>query len=396
MDARLERMGLFGRWDGMAGVGMVWMGRMRPPRRYGSALAGGMALGCAMLGCANPGPPRPPSLYLPAAPAKVTALRVGDVVEVSFTAPTKTTDGVLLKSSSITGSLCRIGEQGKCLPVKEMPAQLSFAAKGADGAPNRVVWRDELPQAMAMGGPQAVGYRVTLYNAAGKSGEPSDTAYAVIGRPPEPVTGLRVDGSRAGAIVAWDAGGHGDVLIRREEVSPKDTKKKKGANAEEPGVVWLKPEGENTAGVHRMLDDSAELDVAYRYGAVRQSTVQAGGRTLQMRSAVSTPVEFTWREIYPPAAPTGLNAAGFATETGGYAVDLIWQPVSDTRLAGYNVYRETMGENAARVKLNDMPVAMPAFHDATAHAEQRYRYSVTAIDPKENESAAVSMVLEPR
>jgi fibronectin type 3 domain-containing protein len=80
-------------------------------------------------------------------------------------------------------------------------------------------------------------------------------------------------------------------------------------------------------------------------------------------------------------------------------VDLVWQPVEDGDLAGYNVYRQLLGADSkptgALERLNASPVQQSSFHDASAVAAGRYRYSVTAVDTEGNESGAVSMVLEP-
>jgi hypothetical protein len=139
--------------------------------------------------------------------------------------------------------------------------------------------------------------------------------------------------------------------------------------------------------------------MAYRYAAVRERVAQIGARSLPYRSATSAPVEFVLRLIYPPLPPTGLTAAGFVSTSGSYAVDLVWQPVNDSGLlaglAGYNVYREAVDTAGGATKLNEAPVALPGFHDATASAGTRYRYRVTAVDKKGNESSATTYVLEP-
>jgi hypothetical protein len=155
-------------------------------------------------------------------------------------------------------------------------------------------------------------------------------------------------------------------------------------------VVWL----QTNASAGTTLDTSAEADAPYRYIAVRQRVAQIGGRSLPYRSAESAPAAFILQEIYPPPAPAGLTAAGFVSASGSYAVDLVWQPVDDAGLlaglAGYNVYREAAG---AATKLNDAPVQVPGFHDVTASATEGYRYRVTAVDKKGNESAAAAYAL---
>ena len=67
--------------------------------------------------------------------------------------------------------------------------------------------------------------------------------------------------------------------------------------------------------------------------------------------------------------------------------------VDDPRLAGYNVYRD--GGDGNKTRLNTAPVALPAFHDDTVTVGQRYRYSVTAVDAKGNESVPVVTTIDP-
>jgi hypothetical protein len=69
-----------------------------------------------------------------------------------------------------------------------------------------------------------------------------------------------------------------------------------------------------------------------------------------------------------------------------------------TPLAGYNLYRESLsaaGEpTAPRIQLNSSPIPQPSFHDTTANSASTYRYSVTAIDAKGNQSSAATVVLQ--
>ena len=48
-----------------------------------------------------------------------------------------------------------------------------------------------------------------------------------------------------------------------------------------------------------------------------------------------------------------------------------------------------------RTRLNPAPVPVPSFHDPSASPAARYRYSVTAVDGKGNESPAATVLLEP-
>jgi fibronectin type 3 domain-containing protein len=93
--------------------------------------------------------------------------------------------------------------------------------------------------------------------------------------------------------------------------------------------------------------------------------------------------------VFPPGVPQGLVVAGFPLEgSEALAADLAWQPDTESDLAGYNVYRQVLGADAAAVKLNAKLVELPSFHDATVERGVAYRYMVTAVDSKGNESAA--------
>jgi hypothetical protein len=403
--------------------------------------------GLGMVGCANPGPPRPPSLKLPAFVKDLAAIRRGDVVELRFTVPQRTTDGLPLRLTTVRAVFCRAVDTGPCIPAADLPEQnFAVTGKGQADQPNIAVAHDTLPATLTAGAARMLTYRVELYNDTNHTGGFSEPAYAAGGATPLPVEELHAQGSRLGVVLSWkplarSAADDGIVVLRREDLAPKpkapvahkakvadpaasssekkpvtthgsptEPKPAKAKGDAESNIVWLTtaPQPDPLAGNSEAsapaqpirdgitLDDTAIADEPYRYTAERRRSVQIGGRTMELQSEVSAPVEFTLHDVYPPPAPTDLNAASFANPK--LTVDLIWQPVDTPHLAGYNVYRETLdgnGASGAKTRLNQAPVSAPAFHDVTATAGQRYRYSVTAVDVKGNESEPVVAVLGP-
>jgi hypothetical protein len=346
----------------------------------GTGWAALLSVGLAT-GCASPGPPHAPSLYLPAPPKDLKVRREGDRVTLTFTAPMRSSDNVPLKAATMRVSFCRQVEHAACVAVDGAGREVTASKPGA---PHAVELTDTLPAELAQGRVRLLGYRVEAFNPVGQTAGWSEPAYTAAGSAPPTVAGLQVEGSRLGVVLRWTPASERDgaVVIEREAA---------GAGAGAAKTARLAANG-----TERTLDATAVPDVAYRYTAVRETKAQLGGRTVEVRSAPAEAVTFTLRLTYPPPVPTGLTAAGFATaatanEAAGFAVDLIWQPVDDAGmlapLVGYNVSRETV-DAGARVKLNAAPVAVPAFHDATAVAGVRYRYSVTAVDAKGNESGA--------
>jgi fibronectin type 3 domain-containing protein len=112
-----------------------------------------------------------------------------------------------------------------------------------------------------------------------------------------------------------------------------------------------------------------------------------------MWSEASKSTEITLSDVFPPDVPQGLVVAGFPVEgSDTLAADLVWQPDTESDLAGYNVYRQTLAADGSAAgaagKLNAALVALPSFHDATVARGVTYRYTVTAVDSKGNESAA--------
>jgi hypothetical protein len=364
---------------------------------WAALLAVGSAMTLALAGCASPGPPHAPSLFLPAAPKDLKVLREGDRVTLTFTAPMRTSDNLPLKAGTLMRvSFCRQVERAACVAV---PGPSREIAASKPGAPQLVELTDALPPELTQGRARLLGYRVEAFRvaakdtaaSAGQTAGWSEPAYTAAGSAPPMVAGLQVSGSRLGVMLRWSPAGAADgtVVIEREAVGAGTAKAATGK------TVRLAANGPE-----RTLDATAVPDVAYRYTAVREMKVQMGGRTVEVRGAPAEPVVFALRLVYPPPVPSGLTVAGFATAAtatvaAGYAVDLIWQPVDDAGmlapLAGYNVYRQALdasGRTGKRQKLNAAPVAVPAFHDATAAPGVEYRYGVTAVDAKGNESAA--------
>ena len=89
-------------------------------------------------------------------------------------------------------------------------------------------------------------------------------------------------------------------------------------------------------------------------------------------------------DVFPPAVPSELQAV-FSGPGQKPFIDLLWSPVSDVDLAGYNVYRRE--EGGAEIKLNSDLIKTPAYRDEAVTSQKHYFYSVSAVDMRGNESA---------
>ena len=118
------------------------------------------------------------------------------------------------------------------------------------------------------------------------------------------------------------------------------------------------------------------------------------GKTFELAGELSGPVRVEAQDIFPPEPPAGLAAVATTGETGAQtAIDLSWQPVTDTDLAGYAVYRRE-GEAAWQRISPSEPLTPPAFHDTQVQPGHTYRYAVSAIDQGGHESARSAEAVE--
>ena len=138
---------------------------------------------------------------------------------------------------------------------------------------------------------------------------------------------------------------------------------------------------------------------SYRYTAqTSPARSPSGGHNLELRSIASSPVTVVMRNIFPPHAPSGLEAVPGGATAADRSIDLSWTPNTDPDLAGYIVYRQEVDSKGVAAgtatRLNPTPVVGPAYRDQTAMAGRRYAYRVTAVDTAGNESAPSDAVQE--
>ena len=134
-----------------------------------------------------------------------------------------------------------------------------------------------------------------------------------------------------------------------------------------------------------VLDQEVEWEKTYYYHSTVVSIVTEPGKpTIEVEGDDSPEVKIFADDIFPPAVPSGLQAA-FSGPGQQPFIELIWAPVPDADLAGYNIYR---GEDGGQpVKLNADLVKAPAYRDAAVTSGKKYSYFVSAVDLRGNESA---------
>jgi hypothetical protein len=367
-------------------------------------------------GCASRGNPQPPSLHLPAVVTDLHVERVSGEVRLRWTTPGKTSDGLLL-GGPITATVCRDpappAAAHKAGPATCTPVAHLMVATGESTA------TDALPQALVEDPPARLAYRIELFNGKGRTAGPSAPAFAASGAAPGPVQSLHAKASPGGIVLSWARGPRADLatveLIRTlgegplltgqarpktTPAQPRDPSRRARSspvpvsqpNSDPAAPIQLRARHASESDPGGLLDPAVEPHNTYVYTARRVRLVTLQGQSLELASAISSPITVSLRDVFPPASPVGVQSIASAPLNGTSSIDLSWEPNQEADLLGYNVYR-TNGIGSF-VRINTQPLTSADFRDLTAQPKIVYRYSVTAVDRNGNESARSAPIEE--
>jgi hypothetical protein len=361
-----------------------------------------------LTGCASIGPPLPPSLELPRPPANLRAARKGDKVTLTWTIPARTMDrqgvrylGKTRICRSLDPTLTRCGT-----PVGEAPPPADFAATNKSSVKKLIgTFTDILPSTMEQSNPTGFAtYGVEVLNAADRGAGISNQVKVALVPTVPPFSGFAAQTTAQGVLISWQCAPKSGRrtgakylfrIYRRLESSPSATRVAEiDATECAAGSGGLAPLSGQLSGaasqkesdkiITSFLDQTFEWENTYFYRGLVVSVVEVAGKPAVEVEGDDTPEAKVFaHDVFPPAVPSGLQAV-FSGPGQQLFIDLIWAPVTDADLEGYNVYRHE--EGGAPVKVNAEPIRMPAFRDAQVVSGKRYFYSVSAVDQRGNES----------
>ncbi len=369
------------------------------------------ALCLLLASCAQTGPPLPPSLELPKPPTDLRASRKGDRVTLSWSEPTLTTDRQSVRYLGPT-RICRSAETeittcGNPVGIAPAPAtapqkrppKRGSTQKSNTPRPAPQTYTDTLPANMLKLDPAAeVTYAVEVLNRNARGAGLSNRVHipAIITVPPP--SDLSADLTGDGVILSWTSAGEPAIVSPQSASnSPRVQFRYRIYRRDESGkdaIAGEVPLGVGSA-VH-FTDTGFEWEKTYLYRVTAVSIIQRPDNETQVEGEDSPLVRVVAHDIFPPNVPTGLQAA-YSGEGQKPFIDLIWAPVTNADLAGYNIYRsETDGAAAGKmIKINSDVVKSPAYRDNEVKSGKTYTYSVSAVDARGNESARSEETSEP-
>lgn len=332
----------------------------------------------ALAGCGTPGAPQPPSLDIPKPVNDLEAVRKGDRVSLTWSRPTDTTDGALVRRPGKMLLSRRTSGEGAPLQAPQVVAEFPLAPALATPEPPSPVFQDSIGGVPA-GGDFAV-YTVLSRSSLGKAAGPSNPASVpLVPALPAPAR-VNVIAVPLGISVSFDQTWPPENLTHlTAQYAYRVNRREQGSSA--PPVV-IKQLGASNESL-LLVDTSIEWQKHYDYWITPVTLWQGGSRKGVVEGADSPVASVFADDKFPPATPMGLQAvySGLAQEP---FIDLSWTANTEPDLAGYNVYRHT--GDAAPVKINSELVKVPAFQDKTVQPGTKYFYSISAVDLRANES----------
>lgn len=356
------------------------------------------ALCLLLASCAQTGPPLPPSLELPKPPADLRATRKGDRVTLTWSEPTLTTDRQTVRYIGPT-LICRSAEPEitvcgnpaatvapSSTTVQNPGAKRSTANKSQTPRSAPQSYTDTLPSSLLQHNSAAeITYAIEVLNRNARGEGVSNRVHvpAIMTLPAPGDLAAELTGD--GVVLTWTSSESTISpgvqiryrIYRRDENSGKDAI---------AGEVPADP------GPARFTDSSFDWGATYLYRITAVSIVKRPDSEVQIEGEDTASLRIVARDIFPPSVPAGLQAA-YSGEGQKPFIDLIWAPVTNADLAGFNIYRREA--NGPAVKLNTEVVKSPSYRDSAVASGKTYTYSVSAVDVRANESRRSEETSEP-
>lgn len=329
------------------------------------------------IGCGVPGAPLPPSAEIPRFVGDLKAQRKGATVTLTWTTPTETSDGELIRKPGkmlvqralSSGS----GSELQFQTISELPLPPTLN----EGRGEQATAKDTLTDALRSGGAEFAVYSVLAQGRNGKSfGLPNRVSVPLMRSLPPPKN-VSVHLVSLGVMIKWEEDLPQAAGSPQEIQQFKVMRRAQGSNE----AVLVKQITASADG--NIVDNTIEWEKTYQYWITPITLWQDGNRKGEIEGDDSATVEILAHDSFPPAAPTGLQAVFSAMPQNSF-IDLTWTANTEADLAGYNVYRHS--GNGPPVKINSELVKTPRFPDPNIQPGMKYFYSVSAVDLRGNES----------
>lgn len=332
-----------------------------------------------LTGCGVPGAPQPPSSGIPKFVGDLKAVRKGETVTLTWTSPTETTDGELIRKPgkmlvqrAVNG---RNITELKFQTIAEVPLDPTLKKERGEETTAKDTLNDSLRSANA----EFAIYIVLAQGNNGRSnGLPNRASIPLVQNAPAP-TNVTAQPVPMGIQIKWDeAAPPANNTPLQTQYTYKIMRRLQGSNER----VLVKQLAANSAD-KQFIDTGIEWEKSYQYWITPLTLWQSENRKGEVEGDDSAIVDVLAHDSFPPAAPTSVQAVFSPVQPNSF-IDVTWTPNTESDLAGYNIYRRSANTPLARI--NTELVKTPRYPDPGIQPGYQYFYSVTAVDLRGNES----------
>jgi hypothetical protein len=307
----------------------------------------------ALVGCGSISEPLYPALRIPSPVTDLTVVERGDNLDINFTIPPLTTEGLLLKE--IGGVELRVGPSPpngfNFDEWAKTSARVDVATPDMPGPVHATI-----PLTKFVGSEVVVAVRLT--NPKGRDAGWSAPKVLNVRPPLADPTNFHVAADPKGVALTWNASGPSEFRIFRK--TEQQTQPVLLATATEPNYI----------------------DISAEYGKTYQYSVQAVRENIE--SNMVGPQTITPIDIFPPAVPSGLMVS-----VGIGSLELAWNRNTESDFKEYRVLRSEEGAPFIEIARG---LDAPAYSDRAIQNGKHYRYEVVAVDQDGHASAPCAPV----
>jgi hypothetical protein len=304
--------------------------------------------------CGYVGPIEPPSPQLPSPVTNVAAVERSDKIVIIFTTPPRTTDNLVIKRFSEIE--LRVGPAITPFDFGRWSAAakrylLPLPPRNDPDDPKPFPVTSSIPVSEWQGQRVAIAVRTGVKKEGHYSSWSNVVRLSVV--PPLPTPTIEAKATAEGIKLVLPEPSAG-VQYRISRQGPNDKAPLEIGTTRKPEYV----------------DTTSQYDTPYKYTAV---AIQGTAESLP-----SKPLPITAIDIFAPKVPASITALAAAN-----SVEVSWERSPDADLKGYYVYRSVNGGPFER---QGNLVTLPTYSDHNVEHGKTYRYAVSAVDQKNNES----------
>ena len=307
-----------------------------------------------LLNCGYVGPVVPPSPELPNPVTDLTVVERGDQIVITFSTPPRTTDNLPIRQFSTID--LRVGPSVAPFDFDRWAAsakqyEVAPPEPNDPDNPRPNAMSESIPVSEWVGQRVAVAVRTAVKRRDHYSPWSNRAVLQVIPQLTPPA--IKLESTAQGVRITWaPEGEHIQYRVLRQ--APGDTAPLEIGTSDKP----------------EYLDTTSQYDTHYEYSVI---AAEGQAESLPSESVPITPVD-----VFPPSVPAGVTA--LATPDG---IELSWQRSPESDLKGYYVYRSVGG--GPFVRQNGL-INLPTYSDHSVTHGNTYRYEISAVDQKNNES----------